>query len=121
MKLLLDMNISPGLCEVLSEAGLESVHWSKPGSPKASDAEILEFAKLNGYVLLSHDLDFGSILSATHAHAPSVIQVRFEDVLSPAFSVLVREALNQFEHELASGALVVIDGARSRARILPLG
>jgi len=30
--------------------------------------------KVNGYVLLTHDLDFGAILAASGANAPSVIQ-----------------------------------------------
>lgn len=70
---------------------------------------------------LTHDLDFSAILAATGAKAPSVIQIRSQDVLSERFQSLLTNALRQFESVLASGALVVIDESRSRARVLPLG
>ena len=36
------------------------------------------FARVNGYVVLTHDLDFGAILAATHGNKPSVVQIRSE-------------------------------------------
>jgi predicted nuclease of predicted toxin-antitoxin system len=44
-----------------------AVHWSTSGSLDASDREILLWAKANGYVLFTLDLDFGAILAATEA------------------------------------------------------
>lgn len=120
MELLLDMNISPDLCDGLANAGWKSIHWSAIGEPSAPDTAVLEYAKARGYVLLTHDLDFSAILSATRARAPSVVQVRFQDVLSKEFQRLLTGALKQFEAELDSGALVVVDENRSRARILPI-
>lgn len=120
MKLLVDMNITPHLCEVLSRAGWESIHWSAVGEATASDATLLEYAKAHGFVVLTHDLDFGAILSATDAHAPSVIQVRFQDVLSEGFGRVLTAAMKQFTAELDSGALLVVDESRSRARLLPI-
>lgn len=120
MKILIDMNLSPDWCQVLAKHGWKTVHWSSVGKPTAPDKKILEYAKDQGYVVLSHDLDFSAILAATRARAPSVIQVRTQDVLSDRFQNLVINALRQFESELSSGALVVIDDDRSKARILPL-
>jgi predicted nuclease of predicted toxin-antitoxin system len=80
----------------------------------------LQYAKDNGYVVFSHDLGFSAILAATGAQAPSVIQVRAQDVLSERFQELAINALRQFESALDAGALVVIDESRSRARVLPL-
>ena len=67
MKLLVDMNISPRLCDLLTQAGWQSLHWSAVGEPTAPDTVILEYAKKHGRVVLSHDLDFSAILSATQA------------------------------------------------------
>lgn len=67
-----------------------------------------------------NDLDFSAILAATGAKAPSVIQVLAQDVLSERFQNIVIDALRQFEDVLVSGALVVIDASRSKARVLPL-
>lgn len=120
MKLLIDMNLSPDWREILVMHGWEAVHWSSIGKPTASDKTILQYARDNGFVLLTHDLDFSAILAATRANAPSVIQVRTQNVLSDRFQNLLIEALRQFESVLITGALVVVDESRSRARVLPL-
>ena len=80
MKILLDMNISPAWIPVLKDAGYLVTHWRDGGSIYASDVEIMKWARENGYIVFTHDLDFGAILFATQAKAPSVIQIRSEDI-----------------------------------------
>ncbi len=118
--MLVDMNLSPDWCGILAKHGWESVHWSSVGKPTAVDKTLLQYAKDNGYVVLTHDLDFSAILAATGAKAPSVIQIRAQDVLSEHFQRLVLDSLRQFESALTTGALIVIDESRARARVLPL-
>jgi len=65
MKILIDMNLSPAWVSVLEEAGHIASHWSTVGSLNASDREILLWTKTNGYLLFTHDLDFGAILAVT--------------------------------------------------------
>jgi predicted nuclease of predicted toxin-antitoxin system len=120
MKVLIDMNLSPAWIEDLKEAGIESVHWSQIGKPDAPDLEILHWASKEGYVVFTHDLDFGSLLAAHKTACPSVIQIRTQDV-SPAFlSKTVTLALKQFEHYIEKGALITIDEKRARVRVLPI-
>jgi predicted nuclease of predicted toxin-antitoxin system len=80
----------------------------------------MEWARANGYLVFTHDLDFGSLLAATGAETPSVIQVRTQDVLPSSIESLVISALRQFESELNDGALVTVDKVQSRVRILPI-
>lgn len=120
MKVLIDMNLSPRWCAALRQHGWEAVHWSEVGDPRAADRTIMNYARTHEYVVFTHDLDFSAILAATQTHAPSVIQVRGHDVLSEQFQQMVIRALRRFESELETGALVVIDESRARARILPL-
>jgi len=120
MKILLDMNLPPVLGELLIEQGYEAVHWSSIGDATAPDKVIFEYARNNGYIIFTHDLDFSALLAAAQAHAPSVFQIRTQDVLSKDFQQAMIGALRQFETLLMEGALVVIDKSRSRARILPL-
>jgi predicted nuclease of predicted toxin-antitoxin system len=86
----------------------------------AADSEIIAWAKQNGCVVFTHDLDFGTMLVLTQAEGPSVIQVRTQDVTPAAVGKLVVNALHQFKSELEKGALIVLDEANIRARILPL-
>jgi predicted nuclease of predicted toxin-antitoxin system len=97
------------------------VHWSSIGNLEAADADILRYAKGGGYAVLIHDLDFGAILAATGGNAPSVIQVRTQDVFPEAIGRLVTAAVHQFKAEIEKGVLISVDENRSRARLLPLG
>lgn len=72
-------------------------------------------------VFVTHDLDFGALLAASHAEGPSVIQFRTQDVLSDKFVDAILSTLKRLESEILSGALVVIDERRSRVRVLPIG
>ena len=121
MKIVIDMNLSPNWVALLTEAGHEAVHWSDVGSANAPDREIMSWAQSKGFVVFTHDLDFGTILAATNAESPSVFQVRTQDVSPQHMGALVVSALVQFEERLNKGALVSLDEKRARARILPIG
>jgi predicted nuclease of predicted toxin-antitoxin system len=43
----------------------------------------------NGYIVSTHDLDFGTMLSLSDADRPSVLQVRCLNVLPEAIATLV--------------------------------
>jgi predicted nuclease of predicted toxin-antitoxin system len=74
----------------------------------------------NQRVVFTHDLDFGTLLALTTAGAPSVIQVRTQDITPAAIGEMVLSALQRFHRELEQGAIMVLDVARQRVRILPL-
>lgn len=120
MKLLIDMNLSPRWVGVLADAGFTAAHWSTIGAIGAPDSEIMAYAKVNDYVVLTHDLDFGAILAATHGDKPSVVQIRADDVSSDVIGTRVVAALQQMATELEEGALVTVDPNRARLRVLPL-
>ena len=120
MKLLVDMNLSPRWIAVLVDAGFEAAHWSTLGAKNAPDPEIMAYAKTRGYVGLTHDLDFGAILAATHGEKPSVVQIRAENVSPDVLATQVIAALRQMTPELKEGALLTVDANRTRLRVLPL-
>jgi predicted nuclease of predicted toxin-antitoxin system len=65
-------------------------------------------------------LDFGSILAITNAGLSSVIQIRTQNVLPAKIGLRILKSLTQFHKLLESGALIIIDDIKDRARILPL-
>lgn len=97
MKILIDMNLSPDWCQAFSLFGIEAIHWSDVGEPTASNRVLMEWAKGNGYIVFTHDLDFGGILAATQTDAPSVIQVRVQDPFPNELVETIVAALKQFE------------------------
>ena len=118
--ILIDMNLSPDWVDELAKHGWPSVHWSTIGDPKAADREIMDWARSNGRIVFTHDLDFGTMLALTHATGPSVIQVRGQNVLPDHLSSIVLAALKHYESDLNAGALVVVEEAKLRVRILPI-
>ena len=120
MKLLVDMNLSPRWVSLLTDAGLEAVHWSTVGQTNARDTEIMAWAAANGYTVLTHDLDFSAILAATQDAGPSVVQIRTEDISPALIGAKVIAALHQMKSELEAGALLSIDVKQTRLRLLPL-
>ncbi|MHB1166167.1 MAG: DUF5615 family PIN-like protein [Candidatus Nanopelagicales bacterium] len=76
MRFLVDMNLSPGWVDDLAAAGHEAVHWIDVGEPNAPDHEILDRAHRSGRVVLTQDLDFGTVLAVGGLVTPSVIQIR---------------------------------------------
>ena len=120
MRLLIDMNLSPLWVEAFEEHGFEASHWSRVGDPGAPDHEIIAWARKENCVVFTHDLDFSRLLALTQAKGPSVIQLRSQSVLPDRAGPLVFAALGQHAELLEKGALVVIDPATSRARILSI-
>lgn len=97
-----------------------TVHWSVIGKGSESDSVVLGWACENGYLVFTHDLDFGAILASTGASGPSVIQVRTQDVSPDHLGEILLKALREYQEILVEGALIPIDEYRLRARILPL-
>ena len=114
------MNLSPDWVPVLTSDEWSAVHWSTVGDPRASDHTIMDWAVEHGYVVFTHDLDFGAMLALSHTRGPSVLQVRAQDTLPENLASLVIAALKQHGDDLSSGALVVVDEVRSRVRVLPI-
>jgi predicted nuclease of predicted toxin-antitoxin system len=118
--ILVDMNLSPDWVPLLRREGWSAVHWSDVGDPRANDSVIMAWALANQHVVFTHDLDFGTMLALTRAIGPSVLQVRGKNVLPDHMGTLVVAAIHQHEADLAAGALLVVDEARRRVRLLPV-
>jgi predicted nuclease of predicted toxin-antitoxin system len=119
LRLLIDMNLSPDWVPYLAQYGWQAIHWSTVGDPRAPDPLIMEWARSHHHVVFTHDLDFGTTLALTHATGPSVLQIRFQNVLPDVMGKIIVPLLTQYEPELEAGALVVADPTKSRVRILP--
>lgn len=119
MKIVIDMNLSPEWVEVLQAGSHEAPHWQSVGDPSASDEELLEWAVNHQCIVFTHDLDFSALLAVRNLGGPSVIQLRGQETSPSKLGEVVLRALSQLSEELERGALVSIDAAKTRARILP--
>lgn len=120
MKVLIDMNLTPAWVTYLSDAGHEVQHWSSVGDPDAADVVILEFARSSGHVVLTHDLDFGTLLALRGDDLPSVIQVRAQATLPADIGDQLIQCLRVTKEYLERGALVTVTPTSHRVSVLPL-
>lgn len=120
MMIVIDMNLSPSWEQIFKQASIASSHWSKIGSPQATDREIMKWAREHNHIVFTHDLDFGAILAATKAQGPSVLQLRSSNPVPDHCGRMVIDVIIRFSSELQSGALISLDENRSRISILPI-
>ena len=104
MKLLFDENLSAALCSRLSDLFPSSVQVRLVGLAQATDSEIWERAKADGFAIVSLDADFAD-MAALYGAPPKVIWLRCGNQQSAAVEKLLRdraEAIASFEHDDAS-------------------
>jgi len=82
------------------------------------DRDVGERARVRS--LITNDLDFSAILAAGAANGPSVVQIRTQDLLSDIVVNTVAQALEAHRKDIERGALLSIDEAGTRVRVLPL-
>jgi predicted nuclease of predicted toxin-antitoxin system len=75
MKLLFDQNLSPRLPRLLEDLYPDSAHIRDLGMRDATDTQIWEYAKANGFAIVSKDSDFQA-RSLLRGHPPKFIWLR---------------------------------------------
>ena len=80
----------------------------------------MRWARDNSAAVLTGDLDFGVVLSASGAPSPSVIQLR-PGALSPKLiGDRLLAALKQLENDLEAGCLITLNINNTPITILPI-
>ena len=90
MKLLFDQNLSPRLPALLADIYPDSAHVIPLQLDEAEDHEIWDYAKENGFVIVSKDADF-QMRSQLYGAPPKVIWIRLGNCSRPAVAKLLRD------------------------------
>ncbi len=120
MKFLADMGISPRSVAFLRELGIEAVHLHELGLNRLPDAEIVEKARSEGYVVLTHDLDFGELLALSGAEIPSVVIFRLQNMRPSNVNRYLQILITEHRTALDEGAIFSVSEGRIRVRKLPI-
>lgn len=121
MKFLLDMGLSQSSAAFLRTQGYDTVHLRDQGLQRWADDQIIDKARREERVILTHDLDFGRIVALSQSQLPSVITFRLDDMQPVQVNHYLTEVLAQFSTELQAGALVSVHERAIRVRLLPIG
>lgn len=120
MKFLADMGISPKTEDFLIALGFESIHLSALKLNKMLDSEILNKAKNEGFILLTHDLDFSELVAASKAKLPSVIIFRLRNMQPNNVNSTLKKIVTNHSSALKQGAIISVTDSQIRVRQLPI-
>jgi predicted nuclease of predicted toxin-antitoxin system len=104
MKLLFDQNLSFKLCRQLADLFPDSNQIRLVGMEKAEDRAIWEYARVNGFILVSQDADFAD-MATLYGPPPKVIWLRCGNQPTHAIERRLRdhaEAITAFEQDNAT-------------------
>ena len=109
MKLLFDENVSPRLADLVRDHFPDSEHVRQAGLTGAPDARIWEFARENGFVVVSKDDDFRQ-RSFLEGAPPKVVWLQVGNAGTQSIAdLMIRQAqrIRDFEQEDESALLIL--------------
>jgi predicted nuclease of predicted toxin-antitoxin system len=109
MRLLFDHNLPPLLVSRLADLFPHSQHVFALGLDRASDIEIRDYARLNGFVIVTKDADF-SDLCVLFGFPPKIIWIRRGNCSITALEELLREysdGIRALETDAMNGVLTL--------------
>jgi predicted nuclease of predicted toxin-antitoxin system len=121
VRFLADMGISPHTVNFLQGLGYDAVHLHAQGLDRLQDPDILEKARDEGRVLLTHDLDFGELVAASGARLPSVVLFRLRNMRPDRVNHYLQSMISQYGDLLEQGAFISLTEGQTRVRTLPIG
>jgi predicted nuclease of predicted toxin-antitoxin system len=109
MKLLFDQNLSHRLITILADDYPDCQHVRNVGLREASDSVVWEYAKRNGFMIVSKDSDFHQ-RSLVLGHPPKVIWVKLGNCSTSEVMNLLRQhvsTIKQFEADETATFLIL--------------
>ncbi len=96
MKLLFDQNLSPRLVNRLSDLYPDSNHVYPLGIDRVSDTEVWEYARREGFLIVTKDADF-SDLCMLLGFPPKIIWIRRGNCKTSDIEVILRHHYSDIE------------------------
>lgn len=121
IKLLLDQGLPYSTARFLPKNNWDVVHLIDVGMQRASDREVIEYARTQGRLCVTLDSDFHQLLALTQASSPSVLRIRREGLSGADVAGLILSCYPRIAAKLSqSHAMVTITERAIRIRYLPL-
>lgn len=120
LRFIADLNISPLTVVALQGRGWDVIRSSEVLSAKASDQEILTYARETGRDLLTQDLDFSALLALSGMARPSLVTLRLSRSEPEIVTAKLLEAEPLLTRTLGEGCAITIEDSAVRVRNLPI-
>jgi len=119
-RILLDQGLPRTAVNILRDTGWDVLHTGDIGLSRASDQEILAYARLEKMVIITLDADFHAILAVQNAKSPSVVRIRYEGIKGQELANLIETIWPKIQIQLESGAMVTVTRKSIRIRKIPI-
>ena len=120
MKAFLDQGLPYSTTRHLRAAGWDVLHTIDVKMERATDREIIDYARLEKRFCVTLDSDFHSIIAVEHESSPSVIRIRQEGLSGEQVAQLLIRVYSDIEQDMTTGAFVTITDKSIRVRRLPV-
>jgi predicted nuclease of predicted toxin-antitoxin system len=120
LRFVADVHISPLTVVSLQTQGYDILRTTDFLPANASDTEILELARVEDRIVITHDLDFSMLVALGIYDQPSLITLRLSSAKPEKVTQRLLEVLPELEQELRDGSALTIDNNSVRIRKLPI-
>lgn len=120
IRILLDQGLPRSTSGLLRQNGWDCIHVGDVNKSRASDEEILEYARLDKRTVITLDADFHAILAVTNATLPSTVRIRAQGLNGAAVAELLIRSWPVMTAALSEGAVVTLTNQAIRIHRLPI-
>lgn len=120
LSFLADMPVSGDTVAALPNLGYDVLHARDLGLHRADDEEILQEAVQQSRIVLTLDLDFGTLLAMSGTVCPGVIIFRLPFATPDRITSLLLAALGELPEEQVLQHILIIEEHHVRSRPLPI-
>ena len=120
IRILLDQGLPRSAAKILTDKGWDVLHTGDIELSRATDRQILDFARKEDRVIITLDSDFHAILAVENAESPSVIRIRQEGLKGPELAELIMKIWPEIHNILQKGAMITVTESAIRIRQIPL-
>ncbi len=119
-RILLDQGLPRGCAKILSLDQWDVEHTGDIGLSRASDEQIIDYARRENRIIITLDADFHTIIAVENAQTPSVIRIRQEGLKADKLAELIKRIWPKIQSQIETGALVTVNEKSIRIRNIPL-
>jgi predicted nuclease of predicted toxin-antitoxin system len=121
LRFLVDMNVSPLTVEFLQSLGYDAIRVPSVLHSTTPDDILLEYARNEGYCILTNDLDFSALIALNNYTRPSVLTLRLPVMEIEDIHTLLQRALPTFVVAVAERSIMAtLTDSSLRIRALPI-
>lgn len=120
IRIVLDQGLPRGTASRLRREGWDVVHVGEIGMSRATDQEILDYARQENRVCVTLDADFHALLVLGSERSPSVVRIRIEGLQAIGMAELLIRIRRHIQAAAEQDALITVTETQVRIRQLPV-